>query len=82
LSAIVETYDSREAWLTARKRGLGASDAASVLGFSRFRSAYSTAVDKLTQAVDTTQDETAEWGLRLEPAIAQKFAEVMEWTQY
>jgi predicted phage-related endonuclease len=82
MPAVVEKYGSREEWLTARKRGLGASDAACVLGMSRFRSAYSLAVDKLTNTVDATQDETAEWGIRLEPAIAQKFAEVMGWTQY
>lgn len=75
----VEQYDSRESWLMARKRGLGASDAAPILGMSRFRGAYSVATDKLTEAIDeSTPDETAEWGTRHEPAIAKKFAEVME----
>lgn len=75
----IERYDDRQSWLKARKRSLGASDAACVLGMGRFRSAYSVAVDKLTEAIDTEEDETAEWGRRHEPAIAQKFSEVMDW---
>jgi predicted phage-related endonuclease len=73
----IEHYDTRADWLRARKRGLGASDAAPVLGMGRFRGAYSVATDKLTEAIDDSQDEVQEWGLRHEPAIAQKFSEVM-----
>lgn len=71
----VERYESREAWLAARKSGLGASDTPPVLGFSRFKSAYSVATDKLTKAFDTEQDEMQEWGHRHEPSIARKFTE-------
>ena len=75
----IEKCGSRPTWLKARKRGLGASDAAPILGMSRFRGAYSVATDKLTEAIDdTSPDETAEWGTRHEPAIAKKFAEVMQ----
>lgn len=76
--AAIERYECRADWLKARKSGLGASDAPCVLGMGRFHSAYSVATDKLTDAIDDDEDETAEWGRRLEPAIAQKFAEVME----
>lgn len=78
----IEYYDNRGDWLRARKRGIGASEAAAVLGFSRFKSAYSIAVDKLTEAVDETMDETAEWGTRHEPAIAQKLSEVLGYSFY
>jgi predicted phage-related endonuclease len=76
----IERYENRADWLRARKRGLGASDAAPVLGMSRWRGGYSVATDKLTEGIDESPpDETQEWGLRHEPAIAQKFAEVMKW---
>lgn len=74
----IERYENRADWLRARKKSIGASEAACVLGMGRFRSAYSVVTDKLTEAVDESMDETAEWGLRHEPAIAKKFAEVME----
>lgn len=73
----IEHYDTRAEWLRARKRGLGASDAAPVLGMGRFRGAYSVATDKLTEGIDDSQDEVQEWGLRHEPAIAKKFSDVM-----
>lgn len=78
----IEHYKSRGQWLLARKRGLGASEAAAVLGFSRFKSAYSIATDKLTDAYDETMDETAEWGTRHEPAIAKKLSEVLGYELY
>jgi predicted phage-related endonuclease len=79
MSYTIETYPDRESWLKARKNGLGASDAATVLGMGRFRRAYSVAVDKLTEAVDTEMDEMQEAGLRHEPTIAKWFAEKMGW---
>ncbi len=79
----IEHYDTRADWLRARKRSIGASEAACVVGMGRFKSAYSIATDKLTEAIDTEpMDETAEWGLRHEPTIAQKFVEVMEARQW
>lgn len=72
-----ERYESRPDWLgVGRKNGLGASDSAPLLGFSRFKSIYSVATDKTTTAIDNEPDEMMEWGHRHEPAIAQKFAEV------
>lgn len=73
---LIETYSSRSEWLAARKRGIGASDSPCILGMGRFRSAYSVATDKLTEAIDDDFDEAADWGLRLEGPIAQKFVEV------
>lgn len=73
----IEKYDSRAEWLQARKNGLGASDSAPSIGMGRFRGAYSVATDKLTTGIDDSQDEVQEWGLRHEPAIAQKFSDVM-----
>jgi putative phage-type endonuclease len=71
----VETYSNRRDWLRARKSGIGASEAAGILGYGG-RSAYSIAQDKLTQSVDdSTSSEEAYWGLADEPAIAKRFCE-------
>lgn len=78
-SFTIERYLNRPDWLRARKRSLGSSDAAPVVGMGRFRGAYSVATDKLTEGIDDKPaDETAEWGTRHEPTITQKFREVME----
>lgn len=71
----VERYDNRPDWLRARKHGLGASDAAPILGMSRFRGGYSVATDKLTEGIDETMDEMQEAGIRLEPVVAKWFAD-------
>jgi putative phage-type endonuclease len=77
----IERYLNRPDWLRGRKTGLGGSDSPAVLGMSRFRGAYSVHVDKTTEGIDDGQpDTTAEWGLRLEEPIAQKFAEVTKLT--
>ncbi len=72
----IEHYDNRADWLRARKRGLGASDAAPILGMGRFRGAYSVATDKLTDGIDDgPMDEMLEAGLRHEPTIAKWFSD-------
>jgi|GEM_PF-5416538 len=74
----IERYESREEWLQARKRGIGASESAAVLGYEiagAYKSAYSIATDKLTDAIDPTpQSEEAYWGTADEPTIAARFA--------
>lgn len=77
MSESVERHLNRPEWLRARKRGLGASDAAVVLGMSRWRSAYSLAQEKLSSAIDDSdEDEMQEWGHRHEPTIEEKFFDV------
>lgn len=72
----IETYSSRADWLHARKSGIGASEWAAVLGYDGMKSSYTIATDKLTPAIDNSPpSEEAEWGLRDEAAIAQKFCE-------
>lgn len=68
----IERYESREAWLDARRRGLGASDAAVVLGLSRWQSPYGLWVDKTEPLVADEMDEIARWGLLLEPVICEE----------
>lgn len=67
---------TREQWLAERKTGIGASDSAAILGVSPWRSPVEVWADKtgLAEPADAAS-EAAEWGLRLEPVIAQALAE-------
>lgn len=72
----IETHSNRADWLRARKRGIGASEAAAILGFDRMKTAYTIATDKLTERIDDSKtSEEAYWGLADEPAITKRFCE-------
>lgn len=67
--------ENRPAWREARRQGIGSSDAAAILGMDRFSSAWDVYVDKIEDLVDEDQSAALEWGHRLEPVIAEKFAD-------
>ena len=69
------SYPTRELWLQGRRTRLGASDVAAVVGASQFASAYSVWLSKVDPPPSDPMTEYQEWGLRLEPAIAEKFQE-------
>jgi len=60
-------------WLAARRTGITGTDVAAILGMSSYKSALGVYLDKLGEIEDDGASEAAEWGLRLEPAIAEKF---------
>ncbi len=64
----------RKRWLELRSKGIGASEMAAVLGRSPYSSPFALWWAK-RGGWTTTQSEDMEWGLRLEDAIAEKFAE-------
>lgn len=68
---------TREEWLSYRRRGIGGSDAAAVLGISPFRTAVDLYYDKL--GLPTAYDEKENWvalevGNLLEDLVARIFA--------
>lgn len=65
----------RQEWLEARRKGIGGTDAAAILGLSRWRSAIDVWEDKLGIAPERPQTAAMRWGLRLEDAIANAFTE-------
>lgn len=73
---VIETED-RADWLAKRRQGIGASDAAGVLGVSPWSSPVSLFADKVLgeQESDT---EIMRWGRKLEPLILEAFAEESE----
>ena len=75
--ALVDTAElSREEWLEWRRKGLGGSDAAAVLGISPFRTARDLYYDKLGISVEADESNwvALEMGNLLEPLVARIFA--------
>ncbi|MGN9168423.1 hypothetical protein DX902_00030 [Paenibacillus jamilae] len=56
-------------------------DIAAICGISKWRTSMHVYLEKLGEAPEEAKSEAAEWGTRLEPIIAEKFAqEHPEWT--
>ena len=67
---------SYEEWLLSRRRGIGGSDVAKILGLSKYSSPYQIWMDK-TGKIDIDTSETSEaayWGHQMEEVVAQEFA--------
>lgn len=74
---LVDTANlSRDEWLEWRRKGLGGSDAAAVLGISPFRTARDLYFDKLGVVTADDQENwvALEMGTLLEPLVARIFA--------
>ena len=69
------TPAEREKWLEQRRKGIGGSDAAMVLGVSRYGGPLTLWFDKTGRNAEREQSEAMEWGIELEPIIAKKFVE-------
>lgn len=68
---------SREEWLRWRKKGIGGSDVASILGINKWSSAIELWLDKTNQKNDPKEVNSAmEWGTILEPVIRNYFSTV------
>lgn len=69
---------SKEEWLHYRKGGIGGSDAAAILGISRWKSGLEIWQDKTNQTDGVPEEnEAMQWGNIMEPVIRNHFAEVM-----
>jgi putative phage-type endonuclease len=60
---------------TLNTHGIGASEIAAIIGLNPYASPWDIWLRKTGQAPDVDQTEAMEWGLRLEPAIRQKYAD-------
>lgn len=71
---IVRCRDSDE-WREERRRGVGGSDVAAILGLSHYSSPYQVWLDKVEGIHDDISDKpSVEWGNILEPVIADHYA--------
>lgn len=69
-------YATDEEWREARKGGVGGSDVAAIMGISKWKSPLEVWLEKTGRAEspDLSDNEAVEWGNRLEPMVADKFA--------
>jgi putative phage-type endonuclease len=74
MNAITQINAERQAWLQARRAGIGGSDVAALLGLSKYNSPYSLWLDKTGRGTDDTSGEAALWGQLNEDMIARQFA--------
>ena len=74
------TFSTRDEWLGARREGIGASEAAAILGEHPWKSRYQLWAEKTgaIEADDLAGNEPAEFGIRLEKPIAEAYADRTE----
>lgn len=65
------------AWRAERRKGIGGSDVAAIMGLSRYRSPYEVWAEKVGayDPPDMSGVQAVEWGNRLEPVVKAKYAE-------
>lgn len=68
--------ESREAWLEERRNGIGASDAPTVLGLSKWSNRVELFQQKLGLLPPKESTQQMKWGSKLEPLIRAEFAEM------
>lgn len=62
-------------WLEDRRKGIGGSDVATVLGLNKYKSVYQLWLEKTGQVeVTSAQSEAAYWGNTLEEVVAEEFS--------
>lgn len=72
-STLNMTHDE---WLLDRRRGIGGSDVATILGLNKWKSAYQLWLEKTGQVdLEHTESEPAYWGNVLEEIVAKEFQE-------
>ena len=68
--------DSDEEWREERRKGIGGSDVAAIMGLSAYRTPYQVWLDKTIGATDDVSDKPAVmWGNILEHIIGEHYAE-------
>ncbi len=67
--------ESRQQWLENRKKGIGGSDVAPILGVSPFKTALDVYNDKLSLSVEQEETQAMKFGKVLEPVIRQMYVE-------
>lgn len=65
---------TRTEWLAERRKGIGGSDIAAILGLNPYTTPLQVWLDKVHGSEDIDND-AMEWGRRLEDVVAQKFAD-------
>lgn len=70
----MNTQVKHEQFLENRKKGIGGSDVAAILGFSPYKSPYQLWLDKTGRSEKKAQNESAHFGHLLEDVVAKEFS--------
>jgi putative phage-type endonuclease len=62
-------------WLEERRKGIGGSDVAAIMGLSPWKTAYQVYREKRKEVEDWAGNELTDWGKRMEPAIRQWYSD-------
>lgn len=65
----------REVWLADRKKSIGGSDAAAIIGFNKYSTPYTVWADKTGRLPDKEDNEAMRQGRDLEDYVAKRFCE-------
>lgn len=66
---------THQEWLEDRRKGIGGSDVATILGLNKYKSVYQLWLEKTGQIeVTSAQSEAAYWGNTLEEVVAEEFS--------
>ena len=68
--------ESREAWLQEREKGIGSSEATTLMGVNHYEDRYRLFMRKTGQMAPKPSTEQMELGHHLEPAVASRFSEL------
>ena len=64
---------NRKKWLKARRKGIGGSDVAAILGISKYKSAFGVYVDKVSPVGEEVDNVHTRFGKWLETPIKEEF---------
>lgn len=67
--------NNRAEWIAERRKGIGGSDVAAILGLSPWKTPLAVYLDKRGEGDETPDNEPMLWGRVLEPVIRQQYAE-------
>jgi putative phage-type endonuclease len=62
-------------WLEERRKGIGGSDIAAIMGLNPWKTAYRVYQEKRKEVKDWQGNEATDWGKRLEPALRQWYSD-------
>ena len=68
--------EKEQEWQESRAKGIGGSEAAAILGLSKWKTPYQVWQDKRGLSGERETSEAMEWGTILEPVIRQKYSDV------
>jgi len=61
-------------WLEERKKGIGGSDAAAIIGLSRYKSALQVYLEKIGELGPQDDNSAMYWGRKLEAIVAEEYS--------